>query len=213
VSRAFLISTGCIAALGVTSVLLIAFVSAKPRPLPGKALSGEPRSIRVEAASSGVLPSRQDPTEPEPRAPAPAQLVPDEPAWTPAERRTDEPWETIQPVNRFPGLGRIGAGVRDAMWNLHERELAPCFDVTNDENLRRVEEEEAGEVVDRTPVFMLELETLDHAVRIVGANVEQRGGASDKLLGCALAALRGATLDVPEAMHGNRHRFRYRLGP
>jgi hypothetical protein len=114
-------------------------------------------------------------------------------------------------VSRIPSLGRIGPGVGAALSDLHERRLVECFDAPDDTKLRKAMEEESGGAEDDTPVLLLSLETSNGAVRIAAATVERRGSASDRLLACALAGLRGAALPVPEARSGARHRLRYRL--
>jgi hypothetical protein len=123
------------------------------------------------------------------------------------------PWETITTVNRFAGLGRIGRGVRTALADLKALRIDPCFEgPVEDPGAARAAEEE-GVTEDRTPVLVLNLETADGLVRIAGVAVEQRGGATEKLLSCATGQLRGTNLPVPEARSGARHRLRFRLAP
>jgi hypothetical protein len=132
--------------------------------------------------------------------------------WAGAEpAATAGPWESIRSVERFPSLGRIGPGVEAALAELHRLRLVECFDAPEDPKLRRTMEEEAGGSEDTTPVLLLSLEAGNGSVRIAEADVDRRGDASERLLRCALSTLRGATLRVPEARAGARHRLRYRL--
>jgi hypothetical protein len=68
--------------------------------------------------------------------------------------------------------------------------------------------EEAGSVV-----LVLQLETLADAVRIVDAPVETRAKASDGLIACAQAALRGKQLPAPGSRPGQRYRLRFPVTP
>jgi hypothetical protein len=113
------------------------------------------------------------------------------------------------PVNSFASLGKIGPGLRTALYEHSDDLLAQCSGGRND--LEPPQEEEGVVPEDTTPVLLLQLEALQGAVEIMGATVERRGGASQQLLACALAGLRGAVLTVPEARSGARHVLRFRL--
>jgi hypothetical protein len=208
-SRSILLAAVGILALGLGSVLLIAGSMNAPVPAgaeaaPAPSQAAPPSPVAAVGGTDG-RPS----DVPERKPPPPGEA---EEAWAPEEPApSNAPWEAIAPVSRFTALGAIGAGVRMALSELHERHLQECFEGPDDLRLRGVAEEEAGQTRDPTPVLILQLETLGGSVRIVDAAVEERGNASDRLLACALGGLRGATLAVPQARPGARHRLRYRL--
>jgi hypothetical protein len=131
--------------------------------------------------------------------------------WHPEPEATTGPWEAIAPVNSFGALGKIGPALRTALYARSDDVLSGCSGGGNE--LEPPAEEEGVVAVDQTPVLLLQLETLQGAVQIAGATVEHRGGASQQLLGCALAGLRGTVLTVPEARSGARHVLRFRLAP
>lgn len=144
------------------------------------------------------------------QAPAEAEDV-----WKGAEApRRDGPWETIPPVSRFESLGPIGSELRTAMSDLKTQRLEQCFGgTTPDPGSALAAQEEQGTIPDTTPVLLLQLETLDGSVRIDDVAVKAPGSASPRTLDCAVSALRGTTLRIPQATAGSRHRFLYRLAP
>jgi len=134
---------------------------------------------------------------------------PVEEVWRAEPAPASGPWETIVPVNGFAALGKIGPGLRTALNAYGGDVMAECSSGRND--VGQPQEEEGVVTEDTNPVLLLQLETLQGAVQIVGATVERRGSASEEVLACALAGLRGTVLTVPRASSGARHVLRFRL--
>jgi hypothetical protein len=161
-----------------------------------------------EAASDGVL---GRPAPPPPRAePPPA---------APPSASADDSWQSV-PVSgasRPGALGAFGPAFMGGLRRGASSKLSSCFDA--DAQARHASSGAVPRVVGGAataesrgpPVLMLELETLEGAVRVVDAPVETRGYADDGLLLCAQSALRGLRVDVPAARPGERHRLRYKL--
>ena len=63
------------------------------------------------------------------------------------------------------------------------------------------------------PVLVLQLETMNGAIRIVDAPVEARGRASNGQLACVQSKLRGHVVDAPGTRGGDRFRLLYTLLP
>ncbi len=125
-------------------------------------------------------------------------------------------WEAVAVTSRAASLGKVGVAVGQDLNELHG-ELSACFD--EDAQARNAGSSVAA-VGDRSPqadagvtVLMLQLETMNGAIRIVDAPVEARGGASDGLLACAQSKLRGRVVPYPDARAGDRHRLLHTLMP
>ena len=123
-------------------------------------------------------------------------------------------WEAVKVVARPAALGPVGAALGRELNEL-EPQLSACFDEVTQarwgpQGFTAVQDYERSN--DRgTTVLMLELETLQGAVRIVDAPVETRGNASDGLITCAQHVLRGQVVPAPEARAGSRHRLQFPL--
>ncbi len=179
----------------------------QPPPEPEPSTERPPGKSAVPPAD-GPRPAAAGETRERPAAP-PADRA--ETAWGAEPGATTGPWETIAPVNSFGTLGKMGPALRAALYAQSDDVLASCSGGGNE--LEPQPEEEGVVQPDETPVLLLQLETLPAAVQIAGATVERRGRASQQLLGCALAGLRGAVLAVPEARSGARYVLRFRLAP
>jgi len=60
-------------------------------------------------------------------------------------------------------------------------------------------------------VLMLQLETLEGAVRIVDASVERKGESDDAVIACVQDALRGLTVPMSGTRPGSRQKLPYPL--
>lgn len=125
-------------------------------------------------------------------------------------------WESIPPARRLSGP--VGQAVARGLAELQPT-LSGCFDeVTQARYGQQKIAETAAEFASLedggagTPtVLMLQIETLQDAVRIVEAPLEARGDASDGLVACAQAALRGRTFPAPGVAPGIRQRLLHAL--
>jgi hypothetical protein len=147
-------------------------------------------------------------------APPSAAPVPPLKASPPPPRPPPGSWEAIAPVARPAVLGTVGGAIGRELNELQPR-IARCFD-------EDVQARHGTQPVSAVPggvraaaqgatVLMLEVETGSGEARIVDAPVEARGTASDGLIACAQAVLRGAAVRAPGVQPGARHRIRYAL--
>lgn len=125
-------------------------------------------------------------------------------------------WEAVPISARAAALGKGGPGFGRELNDL-QPELGSCF---GEEAQARHGAERVTAVRDASPqadvgatVMVLELESLNHAMRIVDVPVETRGDASDGLLACIQSKLRGRVLPAPGARAGERHRLLYTPTP
>jgi hypothetical protein len=124
-------------------------------------------------------------------------------------------WDETPVVARPTSMGSLGLAVVRELEELQPG-VASCFD----EDVQARHGQQGHTTMDYAPaddagstVLVLQLETQHEAVRIADAPVEARGGASDGLIACAQAALRGRKLAVPGARAGQRYRLRYTVAP
>jgi hypothetical protein len=92
--------------------------------------------------------------------------------------------------------------------------VAACFDEVAQarfDQVRPTEMQYAPSEDTGTTMLVVQVQTLEDGAEVVDAPVEARGGASDGLLACAQAALKGHKLSVPGAKPGQRFRMRYPL--
>jgi len=125
-------------------------------------------------------------------------------------------WESIPPARRLSGP--VGQAVARGLAELQPT-LSGCFDEVA--QARYGEQKIAETAADfaslqdgdagASTVLMLQIETLKDAVRIVEAPLEARGDASDGLVACAQAALRGRTFPAPGVAPGIRQRLLHAL--
>jgi len=125
-------------------------------------------------------------------------------------------WEAVPIARRAGALGKAGTALGQELNEL-QGELSACFD---EDTQARHGTSPVATVQDRSPqadagvtVLMLELETMNGAVRIVDAPVEARGMASDGLLACAQSKLRGRVVQSPGTLAGERYRLLHTLLP
>lgn len=125
-------------------------------------------------------------------------------------------WEAVAISPRAASLGKVGVALGQELNELHP-DLSACFE---EDAQARHGTSSVTAVRDTSPqddvgvtVLVLQLETTNGAIRIVDAPVEARGQASDGLLACAQARLRGRVVEAPGTVGGQRYRLLYTLLP
>jgi hypothetical protein len=205
--RTLLLAAGGVVALGAGSVAFILLLDSGPSAW----LAGSPDA--APQAASPALPPLSPLTPPDGGLVGGATPVP--PAQPAAPPPLPPPqagsWESL-PIMARPGS--LGAAITADLQPV----VSECFDeyvqarfgpqggrhTTVDYGAM----EDTGE-----PVVLLNIETFRDGARIVDAPVETRGRASDGLLACAQAALRGKQVSVPGTPPGQRFRVRYPIVP
>jgi hypothetical protein len=125
-------------------------------------------------------------------------------------------WEAVKIAPRAAALGKVGVAVSQELNELHPA-LSEC--IGEDSQARHgtaaVSAVQDAQPQDDSgvPVLVLQLETMNGAVRIVDAPVESRGRASDGQLACVQAKLRGHVVGAPGTRGGDRFRMLYTLLP
>jgi hypothetical protein len=212
--RMLLVGVGGIALLGAIAV---AVVLATTEPGPGSSAPDAPSPAApppfADPGSAGSGPPSSD---------LPAGLVAGG-AVTQVEKDAPPPkpppgsWEAVAVVARAAALGPAGAALQRDLNDL-QPDITRCFD--EDAQARNGQRGGVTAVRDLAPmddvgatVLMVEVEVSGNALRIVDAPVEARAGASDGLIICAQALLRGRTVAIPPSSASGRHRVLYTLLP
>jgi hypothetical protein len=125
-------------------------------------------------------------------------------------------WEAVPISRRATAMGKAGTALGQELNEMHPV-LSACFD---EDAQARHGTSEVAVVRDRSPqadsgvpVLVLQVETMNGAIRIVDAPVEARGDASDGLLACAQSKLRGKVVEAPGTRPGERFRVLHMLLP
>lgn len=125
-------------------------------------------------------------------------------------------WEAVKIAPRAAALGKVGVAVSQELNELHPA-LSECL---GEESQARHGTTAVSAVQDAqpqddsgVPVLVLQLETMNGAIRIVDAPVEARGRASDGQLACVQSKLRGHVVDAPGTRGGDRYRLFYTVLP
>ena len=122
-------------------------------------------------------------------------------------------WDEVAVTTRPATGGPVAVAIAGEIRNMAPS-VTPCFDEMAQARYGQVQPSEVQYAPSEdtgTTMLVLQIQTLDGEAQIVDAPVEARGGASDGLLACAQAALRGHKLSVPGAKPGQRFRMRYVL--
>jgi len=125
-------------------------------------------------------------------------------------------WEAVRIAPRAAALGKVGVALGQDLNELHPA-LSACAeeDAQSRHGTSAISAVQDSQPADDAgvPVLVLQLETMNGAIRIVDAPVETRGGASDGLLACAQSKLRGRVVEAPGTVGGQRYRLLYTLLP
>jgi hypothetical protein len=125
-------------------------------------------------------------------------------------------WEAVKIAPRAAALGKVGVALNQDLNELHPA-LSECI---GEESQARHGASAVSAVQDAqpqddsgVPVLVLQLETMNGAIRIVDAPVESRGRASVGQLACIQSKLRGHVVDAPGTAGGERYRLLYTILP
>jgi hypothetical protein len=214
ISKPIALAAGAIGVLLIGSIALV-YVLTEPTGGTGR----DPGQAPEVAGTAGVPAGGSFPGVPttpgSDGSPAPGWVPPPAPQQALLEPPLKGSWEEIPIVGRPNLMGAIGVSVARELQTLQPG-VAACFDedvqsrhgADGVSTMTYAPADEAG-----ATVLVLQLETQPQAVRIADAPVETRGGASDSLIACAQAALRGRSLAVPGAKAGQRFRLRFTVAP
>lgn len=212
--RNLLVAAAAIVVLAVGGVLVIAVATrdvpvrsagaSAPPPAPEPLPPPAPDSALARMDALRLAPGASaDPRPPPPLVVDPAPPPP--PAGS---------WEAVPVAARPAALGGVGAAVGRGLAEL-EAEVSACFSEASQSRYARSPftsltgaslAEDGG-----NPVLVLELETVDGAVRIVDAPLESRGSTSEGVIACAQGVLRGQRFEAPGTRPGGRHRMLFTL--
>lgn len=214
--------------LALAGIMLLGAVSGAVIVAASRAPARSSAAGAVEAAPPAAVTAPPEPVLNVPALPGPAagsvlgrppppQPPAEQPRAAPPLAAADDSWDSVPPAGGPRALGAIGPAFVGGLRRSASAKLSACFDA--DAQARHASSGAQPRVVGGSaasesrgpPVLMLELETLEGAVRIVDAPVETRGYADDGLLLCAQAALRDLRVEVPAARPGGRRRLRYQL--
>jgi hypothetical protein len=212
-NKPFVIGAAAIAAVAVGSIAFILFLDG----------SAPPEGSPDQAGDSSAVPpgsEREMPGAPA-AAPAPLPSGPGGGGWQPApapqQDLLPEPpkgsWEGVAVTTRPAAMGPVAVAIAGELRSMAPA-VAPCFDEMAQARFGKREHSEVQYAPSEdtgTTMLVLQIQTGEGEAEIVDAPVEARGGASDGLLACAQAALRGHKLSVPGAKPGERFRMRYML--
>lgn len=212
--RRILLALGGVAAMLVTSMALVHWLTAPAADRPARLQAGAPGAGETALGIPGASTAGAD---------GGGQAGPVQPQWTPPaapQQATLPPpekgsWDAVPIAPRATSMGEVGAGVSRELAGL-QPSISACFD--EDAQARHGAQavsavgygaaEDSGSLT-----LLLLLETAVNGVRVADAPVETRGGASDGLIACAQAALRGRTLAALGARPGQRYRLRFPVNP
>jgi hypothetical protein len=208
-----LILAAAIAVVAAGSLVLIMVVD--PAALPVGSPDQAAEAIAVPPASDVARPGTPA------AAPTPLPAGPAGDGWQPPPAPKQDllppppkgSWDEVAVTTRPGAVGPVAVAIAGEIRNMYQR-VAPCFDQATQarfggsphSEVQYAPSEDTG-----TTMLVLQIQTLHDEAEIVDAPVEARGGASDGLLACAQAALRGHRLSVPGAKSGQRFRMRYLL--
>jgi len=199
-----LLALGAILLVGVLSLVVIYLPSRDgPAPdVPAATGGADTPAARLGAMPDGGIPPAGSPPPDVGARHQQQQLLPPPP---------QDSWDAAPLILRARTFGRLGMSLDDAVGGLR-----PAVDACLDEDTQArfgttgftTYEGQPAADAPQVATLMLEIETMAGLARIVDAPVEVRGNASDGLISCAQNALRGRTLQVPEATPGARYRIR-----
>jgi hypothetical protein len=183
--------------------------------------SGTSSEVAAPAADGSTAGQPLSPLPPLPGAPgadgspssAQGWVAPPAPQQGLLQAPDKDSWDAVPIAAKASSMGPVGVAVSRALQDV-QPEVSACFDEVAQSRfgqqkisvLTYAPSDEAG-----STVLVLEMETLHDAVQIVDAPAETRGSASDGLIACAQAALRGHRLATPGARPGQRLRMRYTI--
>lgn len=197
--RRFLLLAAGVVLFGAASIAVILLVGGGA----GSSDASPPLS-RPETAPLPLPPPGAVVVEPRP-------IPPPEPAPPPLPPPPAGSWDAVRVA---PQRGTVAAAIT--------QELQPAVGECFDEDVQARWGPQGGRhtTVDYgamddlgEPVVLLQIETFADGIQIVDAPVETRGRASDGLLACAQAALRGKQVEVPGTSPGQRYRMRWPIVP
>jgi len=196
---------------GILAILVMTAPSPAPSALPGPVEAQAPVAPAAGVPAAPTPPPNVDPALlPRPGLPPPRLQYGPPPVRAPAGT-----WEAVAPVARAGALGPAGVALHQGLGSLEPR-LSECFDEVvqarhGQSPTSAVNEDFASVAEGAATILMLQVETLQDAVRIVDAPVESRGRAGDGLIACAQRVLRGQTFPAAGVKPGARHRLIYQL--
>jgi hypothetical protein len=161
---------------------------------------------------------RPAPTPAPPVAPALAPSVASAgpPARAPLVPPPDlEAWSATPLTQRASSIGRAGVDLEKGLGMLHA-ELAPCFTPQGQASYvgrpaLGVENPDADDP--GSPVVTLQVEAYQGYLRVAGAPVQVRSGASDATLACLQARLSNVQVKTDATPKAQRFRMRYMINP
>jgi hypothetical protein len=205
--KKLLIAAAAIVALGAASFLLIGkssppTVTVAPAPAPPAEPAREPPppppAPQATAPTPAPIPTPPTTAPPEPEVPpAEEEVLRDQPAG--ADRR---PWDEIDPLPRgWPALmARISR---------LQPKSSECAEQLSRARIRRTSPRRPAPDDPAATVLMLQLETTNGEVHVLDAPIETRGGASDGVVQCLQATLKGAAIPLAGTRDGQRMKLRF----
>jgi hypothetical protein len=126
-----------------------------------------------------------------------------------------EAWSATPLTQRPSSIGRAGVDLEKGLGALHA-ELAPCFTPQGQASYEGrpalgVENQEADDP--GSPVVTLQVEAYQGYLRVAGAPVQVRSGASDATLACLQARLLNVQIKTDATPKAQRFRMRYMINP